>query len=153
MWKSVNMSQLCSPPTIIHYNLHNDDQNPAMDFPYLCTTSLCLCTFSSPPFPTYHIISPPPSLAKLKQCFLWTKNTNAKDIFFFHTDQSRFWIYVYREYLRDQPLLRRKFMLCIPLWLSRGPGRDRCLDNQKKTAKIIFLNYLSSALYLDYTLK
>ena len=58
----------------------DDDQNPAMDFPYLCTISLCLCTFSSPPFPAYHIISFPSSLAKLKQCFLWTKYTNAKDI-------------------------------------------------------------------------
>ena len=58
----------------------DDDQNPAMDFPYLCTISLCLCTFSSPPFPAYHIISPPSSLAKLKQRFLWIKYTNAKDI-------------------------------------------------------------------------
>ena len=58
----------------------DDDQNPAMDFPYLCTISLCLCTFSSLPFPAYHIISPQSSLAKLKQCFLWIKYTNAKDI-------------------------------------------------------------------------
>ena len=58
----------------------DDDQNPAMDFPLLCTISLCLCTFSSLPFPAYHIISPPSSLAKLKQCFLWIKYTNAKDI-------------------------------------------------------------------------
>ena len=58
----------------------DDDQNPAMDFPYLYTISLCLCTFSSPPFPAYHIISPPSSLAKLKQCLLWIKYTNAKDI-------------------------------------------------------------------------
>ena len=56
------------------------NQNPAMDFPYLCTINLCLCTFSSPPFPAYHIISFPSSLAKLKQCFLWIKYTNAKDI-------------------------------------------------------------------------
>ena len=72
----------CSPPTITHYNLHNKmmTKNPAMDFPYLCTINLCLCTFSSPPIPAYHIISFPSSLAKLKQCFLWTKYTNAKDI-------------------------------------------------------------------------
>ena len=65
---------------LIQHTQQNDDQNPAMDFPYLCTISLCLCTFSSPPFPAYHIISFPSSLAKLKQCFLWIKNTNAKDI-------------------------------------------------------------------------
>ena len=33
-----------------------------------------------PPFSAYHIISPPSCLAKLKQCFLWIKYTNAKDI-------------------------------------------------------------------------
>ena len=51
-----------STPTMFtsNYNLvqltqQNNDQKPAMDFPYLCTISLCLCTFPPPPSP--HITS------------------------------------------------------------------------------------------------
>ena len=77
--------------SIILCNLHNDDQNPAMDFPYLCATSLCLCTFSSPPFPTYHIISPPPSLAKLKQ---WS-NTFFLDQLFVYIDLKSLLCFIY----------------------------------------------------------
>ena len=86
-----------------------------MDFPYLCTISLCLCTFSPLPSPTYHIISPPSTLAKLKQHFLWTKNTKAERYFLSTRTKTGFEYTFYREYLRDQPLLRRKFMLCLPL--------------------------------------
>ena len=123
----------CSPPTITHYNLHNKMMTKTLLWTFLIFVQsvLCLCTFSSPPFPAYHIISFPSSLAKLKQCFLWTKYTNAKDIPYPLGPKQVLNTFLQRISTRSA-FAEKNIYVMSPLWLSRGPGRDRCLDNQKK---------------------
>ena len=96
----------------------------------LCNQSMSLYLFL-PPFPTYHIISPPPSLAKLKQCFLWIKYTNAKDIPY-PLGPKKVLNTLLQSISTRSAFAEKNVYVMSPLWLSRGPGRNRCLDNQKK---------------------
>ena len=121
----------------------DDDQNPAMDFPYLCTISLCLCTFSSPPFPAYHIISPPSSLAKLKKCFLWIKYTNAKDIPYPLGPKQVLNIFLQRISTRSAFAEKKVYVMSSPMIIQGAWTRPMPWTTRRKTAKIIFLNYLS----------
>ena len=124
-----------------------------MDFPlslyYVISMSLCLFPL---PSPYITVISPPSTLAKLKQCFLWRKNTKAKDTFLSTRAKTGFESFGYREYLRDQLLLRRKIMLCFPLWSIQGAWtRPKLWITRRKTAKSCPKLFIS-ALYLVYTL-
>ena len=47
----------------------------------------------------------------------------------------------------------RMFMWCLPYDYPGGLDETDAWTNRRKPSKIIFSNYLSSALYLDYTLK
>ena len=58
----------------------DDDQKPCYGLSLSLYDQFMSFYLFLPPFSAYHIISPPSCLAKLKQCFLWIKYTNAKDI-------------------------------------------------------------------------
>ena len=112
-------------------------------FPYLCTTSVYVFVPFLPPFPTYHIISPPFSLAKLKQRFLWTKNTKAKDIFYPHGPKQVLNIFLQRIFTRSALAEKKDYVMSSPMTIQGAWTRPMPWTTRRKTAKIIFLNYLS----------
>ena len=119
MQKSVNPPQLCSPPTIIHYNLHNKMMTKTLLWIFLIfVQSVYVFVPFPPPFPTYHIISPPSTLAKLKQHFLWTKNTKAKDIFYPHGPKQVLNIFLQRIFTRSALAEKKDYVMSSPMTIQ-----------------------------------
>ena len=87
-----------------------------------CNQSLCLVPFFSLPFPTYHVIHHNLFLAIVNNASCGHKNTNAKDIFC-PLDQNRFRIKLTEKIYKISLCWEEEFILYIPLWKSRGPGR------------------------------
>ena len=80
------------------------------------------------------------------------KKHESKRYFLSTRAKTGFESFGYREYLRDQLLLRRKIMLCFPLWSIQGAWtRPKLWITRRKTAKSCPKLFIS-VLYLVYTL-
>ena len=138
---------------LVQHTQQNYDQNLAMDFPYLCTISLCLCTFPPPPSP--HITSFHHHLLQqnLNNTFCGQKTQKQKDIFYPHGPKQVLNIFLQRIFTRSAFAEKKVYVMSSPMIIQGAWTRPMPWTTRRKTAKIIFLNYLSSALYLAYTLK
>ena len=81
-----------------------------------------------PPFPTYHIISPPSTLAKLKQRFLWSRNTKAKYTLYPHGPKQVLNIFLQRIFTRSAFAEKKVYVMSSPMiiqgaWTRPMPGQ------------------------------
>ena len=120
---------------LIQHTQQNDDQNPAMDFPLPLYNQSMSLYLSPPPFPTYHIISPPSTLAKLKQRFLWTKNTKAEDIFYPHGPKQVLNIFLQRIFTRSALAEKKDYVMSSPMTIQGAWTRPMPWTTRRKTAK------------------
>ena len=104
-----------------------------MDFPlslyYVISMSLCLFPL---PSPYITVISPPSTLAKLKQCFLWRKNTKAKYIFYPHGPKHVLNLWLQRVFTRSALAEKKDYVMFSPMINPGGLNATQTLDNKKK---------------------
>ena len=131
--KKCKPTPTCSPPTIIHYNLHNKMMTKTLLWIFLIfVQSVYVFVPFPPPFPTYHIISPPSTLAKLKQRFLWTKK--AKDTFYPHGPKQVLNIFLQRIFTRSALAEKKDYVMSSPMINPGGLNATQALDNKKKNS-------------------
>ena len=96
---------------------------------YVIPMSLCLF-----PLPSQNIIiiSPPFTLAKLKQCFLWRKNTNAKDNLFPHGPKQVLNLLLQRVFTRSALAVKKDYDMSSPMINPGGLNATQALDNKTK---------------------
>ena len=118
-----------------NYNPYTKKPKPCYGIPCIFAQPVLMYLYLFlPPLPHISYHSPQPLLAIVNNAFCGQK-TQMRKISFFHTDQSRFGINTYREYLWDQPLLRRKFMLCIPYDYPGGLDATDAWTTRRKLLK------------------
>ena len=87
-----------------------------------------------PPLPHISYHSPQPLLAIVNNAFCGQK-TQMRKISFFHMDQNRFRIKLTEKIYKISLCWEEEFILYIPLWKSRGPGRTDAWTTRRKLLK------------------
>ena len=118
-----------------NYNPYTTKPKPCYGIPRIFVQPVFMYLYLFlPPLPHISYHSPQPLLAIVNNAFCGQK-TQMREISFFHMDQNRFRIKLTEKIYKISLCWEEEFILYIPLWKSRGPGRTDAWTTRRKLLK------------------